>query len=250
MPVADGSGVPHNTRRRAVKDENGRRARRGAPGLARAGDPARRPAPSGLFHRSEGMQPLIALSRAIDWLNDRVGRLLLWAVLVLTLISAGNALMRYGFNYSSNAYLEIQWYLYSLIFLGAAGYTLKHNAHVRIDLVAGRLSRRAQAWIDVFGFVFMMFPPCFLIAWYGWDFFMASWVEHEISGDAGGLVRWPVKLIVPVAFGLLILQGVSELIKRIGFLRGALADEAEHHVELEEHLKAIEESHPATGGRK
>lgn len=196
------------------------------------------------------MQPLLALSRAIDWLNERVGRLLLWVVLVLTLISAGNALMRYGFNYSSNAYLEIQWYLYSLVFLGAAGYTLKHNAHVRIDLLAGRLSRRAQAWIDVFGFVFMMLPPCVLIGWYGWQFFMDSWQAHEISGDAGGLVRWPVKLIVPVAFGLLILQGVSELIKRIAFLRGVLAEDAEHHVDLEEHLKAIEGTHSATGDRK
>lgn len=196
------------------------------------------------------MQSLLALSRAIDWLSERTGRFLLWAVLVLTLISAGNTLMRYGFNYSSNAYLEVQWYLYSLVFLGAAAYTLKHNAHVRIDLIAGLLSRRAQAWIDVFGFVVMMFPPCILIAWYGWEFFMDAWSSDEISGDAGGLVRWPVKLIIPVAFALLLLQGVSELIKRIGFLRGALAQEAEHHAELEEHLKAIEETHQATGVRK
>jgi len=196
------------------------------------------------------MQPLLALSRAIDWLNDRVGRLLLWTVLALTLISAGNALMRYGFNYSSNAYLEVQWYLYSLVFLGAAGYTLKHNAHVRIDLLSSRLSRRAQAWIDVFGFIFMMFPPCILIALYGWDFFVSSWVENEVSGDAGGLTRWPVKLLVPVGFALLILQGVSELIKRIAFLRGTLAEDAERHTEIEEHLKAIEETQRTTGGRK
>lgn len=195
------------------------------------------------------MQPLLALSRAIDWLSEHIGRFLLWAVLALTLISAGNALMRYGFNYSSNAYLEVQWYLYSLIFLGAAGYTLKHNAHVRIDLVSAHLSRRAQAWIDVFGFIFMMFPPCILIAVYGWDFFVSSWAENEMSADAGGLIRWPVKLIVPVAFVLLVLQGVSELIKRIGFLRGALAEDTEHHTEIEEHLKAIEETH-APGGQK
>lgn len=196
------------------------------------------------------MQPLLALSGAIDWLNEHVGRVLLWTVLVLTLISAGNTLMRYGFNYSSNAYLEIQWYLYSLVFLGAAGYTLKHNAHVRIDLVAARLSRRAQAWIDVFGFIFMMFPPSFLIAWYGWDFFMDAWTTDEISTDAGGLIRWPVKLVIPVAFALLILQGVSELIKRIGYLRGVLAEEAEHHTAVEDHVKAIEETHETGGGRK
>lgn len=196
------------------------------------------------------MQPLLALSRAIDWLNERVGRFLLWTVLAVTLISAGNTLMRYGFNYSSNAYLEIQWYLYSLVFLGAAGYTLKHNAHVRIDLVSAHLSRRAQAWIDVFGFVFMMFPPCILIAWYGWDFFVTAWREQEMSADAGGLIRWPVKLIIPVAFVLLILQGVSELIKRIGFLRGVLAEEAEHHAEIKEHLQAIEEAQGSLGERK
>ena len=196
------------------------------------------------------MRFLLALSRLIDRLSELTGRLLLWTVLVVTLISAGNAVMRYGFNYSSNAYLEVQWYLYSLIFLGAAAYTLKHNAHVRIDLVAGRLSRRAQAWIDVFGFVFMMFPPCLLIAWYGWDFFMSAWRADEISADAGGLVRWPVKLIIPVAFAALLLQGVSELIKRIGFLRGALAEEAEHHTEVEEHRKAIEATHQDTGGRR
>jgi len=196
------------------------------------------------------MQPLLALSRAIDWLNEHVGRFLLWTVLAVTLISAGNTLMRYGFNYSSNAYLEIQWYLYSLVFLGAAGYTLKHNAHVRIDLVSAHLSRRTQAWIDVFGFVFMMLPPCILIAWYGWDFFVTSWREQEMSVDAGGLIRWPVKLIIPVAFVLLILQGVSELIKRIGFLRGVLAEEAEHHTEVEEHLRAIEETQGSMGGRK
>jgi len=200
------------------------------------------------------MHPLLALSGAIDRLNEYVGRFLLWTVLVLTLLSAGNTLMRYGFNYSSNAYLEIQWYLYSLVFLGAAGYTLKHNAHVRIDLVSARLSRRAQAWIDVFGFVFMMFPVCILLAWYGWDFFLTAWQGNEMSGDAGGLVRWPVKLIIPVAFALLILQGASELIKRIGFLRGLLAEQAEHHAEVDEHRKAIETLHQdageSGGGRK
>jgi hypothetical protein len=114
------------------------------------------------------MRILLALARAIDALNERIGRFMLWIILLCTVISAANAVARYGFNWSSNAFLEIQWYLYSLVFLGAAGYTLKHNAHVRIDLVAGRLSRRTQAWIDVFGGLFMLLPVCVIIVWFGW----------------------------------------------------------------------------------
>jgi TRAP-type mannitol/chloroaromatic compound transport system permease small subunit len=166
------------------------------------------------------MKPLLALSRAIDMLNEYAGRGACWLVLACILISAGNAVARYGFNLSSNAFLEIQWYLYSIVFLCAAGYTLKHNAHVRIDLVSGRLPQRAQAWIDVLGGVFMLLPACAIILWYGWSAFLESWRINEISGDAGGLLRWPVKLVVPLAFLLLILQGVSETIKRIAFLRG------------------------------
>lgn len=172
------------------------------------------------------MKPLLTLSRLIDALNERVGRFTTWLVLACVLISAANAVARYGFNYSSNAFLEIQWYLYSIVFLCAAGYTLKHNAHVRIDLVSGRLPQRAQAWIDVFGGVFMLLPACAIILWYGWSAFLESWRINEISGDAGGLLRWPIKLVVPVAFLLLILQGVSETIKRIAFLCGMAVEQA------------------------
>lgn len=164
------------------------------------------------------MKSLLALSRLIDSLNERVGRFTTWLVLACVLISAANAVARYGFNFSSNAFLEIQWYLYSIVFLCAAGYTLKHNAHVRIDLVSGRLSKRAQAWIDVFGGLFMLLPACAIILWYGWSAFLESWRINEMSGDAGGLLRWPVKLVVPLAFLLLILQGVSETIKRVAYL--------------------------------
>ena len=168
------------------------------------------------------MKPLLALSRAIDALNETVGRGACWLVLLCILISAGNAVTRYGFSYSSNGLLEIQWYLYTLVFLGAAGYTLKHNAHVRIDLVAARLSPRTQAWIDIFGGLFMLLPACFIIAWFGWDMFMRSFEIMERSSDAGGLIRWPAKILVPLGFALLILQGLSETIKRIAFLQGRI----------------------------
>ncbi|MGA0023113.1 MAG: TRAP transporter small permease subunit [Burkholderiales bacterium] len=168
------------------------------------------------------MKMLLALSRAIDALNETAGRGTWWLVLLCIFISAGNAVARYGFNLSSNAFLEIQWYLYSIVFLGAAGYTLKHNAHVRIDLVAGRLTPRAQAWIDLFGHVFMLLPVCAIMLWFGWSAFAESYRINEISTDAGGLLRWPIKFLVPAAFALLILQGASETIKKIAFLRGML----------------------------
>lgn len=166
------------------------------------------------------MNTLLALSRAIDTLNEFAGRGARWLVLACILISAGNAVARYGFNLSSNGFLEIQWYLYSIVFLGAAGYTLKHNAHVRIDLIAGRLSARAQAWIDIFGHLFMLLPVCAIMLWFGWTAFLESYRINELSPDAGGLLRWPIKLVVPAAFALLILQGVSETIKKLAQLRG------------------------------
>ncbi len=173
------------------------------------------------------MKPLLKLSRAIDALNETVGRGAWWLVLLCIFISAGNAVARYGFNLSSNGFLEIQWYLYSAVFLGAAGYALKHNAHVRIDLVAGRLSPRAQAWIDLFGHLFMLLPVCAIMLWFGWQAFAESYRINEISTDAGGLLRWPIKFVVPAAFALLILQGVSETIKKIAVLRGLMQPAAE-----------------------
>jgi len=170
------------------------------------------------------MKPLLALSRLIDSLNERVGRLATWLVLACVLISAANAVARYGFSFSSNAFLEIQWYLYSIVYLCAAGYALKHNAHVRIDLVAGHLSRRAQLWVDVFGGLFMLLPVCAIILWFGWSAFLESYRINEMSGDAGGLARWPIKFVVPLAFLLLAMQGVSETIKRVAILRGFIPD--------------------------
>lgn len=166
------------------------------------------------------MRVLLAFARLIDYLNEYVGRAVAWLVLVAVLVSAGNALMRYAFSMSSNAWLEIQWYLFSAIFLLAAGWTLKRNAHVRIDVLTARLSPRAQAWIEILGGIFFLLPMAVLILYLSWPMFMQSYVGHEISGDAGGLVRWPVKLLIPAGFALLVLQGVSQIITRIAFLRG------------------------------
>jgi len=166
------------------------------------------------------VKSLLALARLIDALTERVGHLVIWLVLVATLISAGNALSRYLLGESSNAWLEIQWYLFGAMFLLAAGYTLKHNGHVRIDIFYGRWSAKGQAWIDLIGGVLFLLPMAILLAWLAWPMFLDAWLSHEMSPDAGGLVRWPVKLLLPLGFCLLALQGVAEVIKRLGVLSG------------------------------
>ena len=168
------------------------------------------------------MNVLLTLARLIDALTERVGRLSIWLVLIATLISAGNALARYALGESSNAWLEIQWYLFGAMFLLAAGYTLKHNGHVRIDIFYNRFDTRGQAWIDLVGGLLFLLPMAVLLAWLAWPIFMDAWTTHEMSPDAGGLVRWPVKLLLPVGFFLLALQGVAEVIKRLGVLSGHL----------------------------
>ena len=168
------------------------------------------------------MKPLLALARLIDALTERIGSLVIWLVLAATLISAGNALARYTLGESSNAWLEIQWYLFGAMFLLAAGYTLKHNGHVRIDILYNRLGPRGQAWIDLVGSLVFLLPMAVLLAWLSWPMAHEAWVTHERSPDAGGLLRWPVKLLLPVGFGLLTLQGVAEVIKRLGVLSGHL----------------------------
>jgi TRAP-type mannitol/chloroaromatic compound transport system permease small subunit len=192
------------------------------------------------------LNALLALSRAIDALSERIGRVIYWFVLVVVLISAANATIRKLFNYSSNAYLEIQWYLFSVIFLFGAGYVLLHNAHVRIDIVSGRLSARAQNWIDVFGLLFFLFPMAITIMWLSWPLFMDSYTRNEVSTNAGGLTIWPARLMVPIGFFLLIMQGVSELIKRIAFLRGLIPNPLERHDKSaeEELLEEMAREHP------
>lgn len=164
------------------------------------------------------MSLLLSLSRLIDWINERVGRSVLWLVLIAVVISAGNALVRKLFNTSSNALLEIQWYLFAAIFMLAAGYTFLRNEHVRIDVVTSHLSPKGQNMVDIFGIVFFLMPMVGLVLWLSWAPFMLSFNSGEMSANAGGLIRWPVKLLLPVGLALLFLQGVSELIKRIAFL--------------------------------
>ena len=173
------------------------------------------------------MNALLGLSRLIDGINERLGRLVYWLVLAAALISAGNAIMRKAFNLSSNAFLEIQWYLFSAIFLLAAGYTLLRNEHVRIDIVSGRFSAQTRAWIDIFGLLFFFFPMVWLFIDLGWPFFKLAYDTGEMSANPSGLIRWPAKLLVPVGFSFLALQGISELIKRIAFLRGLIPDPLE-----------------------
>lgn len=168
------------------------------------------------------MSILLAVSRLIDAINDRIGRLVYWLVLIAVLISSGNAVVRYGLNTSSNAWLEVQWYLFSAVFLLCAGYTLLRNEHIRIDIIAGRFSERGQTWIDVFGDVVFLLPIAIILAWLSWPVFLDSYIHNEMSGDAGGLVRWPVKILMPIGFSLLVLQGISELIKRVAFLMGLI----------------------------
>jgi TRAP-type mannitol/chloroaromatic compound transport system permease small subunit len=172
---------------------------------------------------------LLRLCGFIDTLNDRVGRAVCWLILVAVLVSSGNAVVRYSLNTSSNAWLEVQWYLFSAVFLLCAGYTLRHNEHIRIDIVTGRFSRRTQAWIDILGGLLFLLPMAILILWLSWPMVQESWLRNEYSSDAGGLLRWPAKALIPVGFLLLSLQGLSEIIKRIAFLRGLIPDPADAH---------------------
>lgn len=170
------------------------------------------------------MNALLKLSRAIDALTERIGKIALWVVLIVVLISAGNAVMRYTLNFSSNAFLEVQWNLFGLIFLSCSGYTLLRNEHVRIDLISGRFSKRTQAWIDVFGILFFLMPMAVAILVLSWPVFLHAFESNEMSNSAGGLIVWPARFMVPAGFLLLIAQAISELIKRIGFLKGLCPD--------------------------
>lgn len=166
------------------------------------------------------MGVLLNFSRAVDRLNAWVGKYAIWLILGSTVISAVNALVRYTFNTSSNAFLEIQWYLFAWSFLVAAGFTLLHREHVRIDVINSHLSKKAQIWIDIIGFAFFLTPVCLLVLYYGIPLLMEKYSSGEMSGNPGGLIRWPVWLAIPVGFTLLMLQGWSELIKRVAFITG------------------------------
>jgi TRAP-type mannitol/chloroaromatic compound transport system permease small subunit len=170
---------------------------------------------------------LLKLSGLIDALNRFIGRWVIWLVLGSTVISAVNAVVRKLFNVGSNAFLELQWYLFAASFLLAAGYTLLNNEHVRIDVVASRFSKRTQAWLDVFGFVAFLLPMCATLLYLGVPFLLQGLRSGEVSSNAGGLILWPVYALIPLGFALLGLQAVSELIKRLGFLQGLIPDPSE-----------------------
>lgn len=170
------------------------------------------------------MQALLKFSRGVDWLNTQVGKYVIWLILASTVISGVNAVVRKVFNTSSNAFLEVQWYLFAASFLLAAGYTLLQGEHVKVDVLSSRLSKRKQIWIDIFGFACFLTPMSLAVLWFGVPFFLQAFQTGEMSSNAGGLIRWPVYLMMPLGFALLLLQGWSELIKRIAFLKGLIDD--------------------------
>jgi TRAP-type mannitol/chloroaromatic compound transport system permease small subunit len=172
--------------------------------------------------QGDDVTPLLKLSGLIDRVNDRVGKLTMWLVLAAVLISAGNAIVRKAFNIGSNAFLEIQWYIFAAVFMLGVGYVMLKNAHVRIDFISSRLSKRTNAWIDAIGIVIFTIPLSIIMIDLGWPLFARALQSGEMSQNAGGLIRWPALMLVPLGFAILLLQSISELIKRIAFLRGVL----------------------------
>jgi TRAP-type mannitol/chloroaromatic compound transport system permease small subunit len=170
---------------------------------------------------------LLRLCRLYDRFDAWVGRLVSWLILVAVLVSSGNATVRYVFDTSSNGWLELQWYLYSAVFLVCSGYTLQRNEHIRIDIFISRLPVRARTWIDILGGLFFLLPMALIILWLSLPMVAESYFRHEVSADAGGLLRWPAQILIPIGFALLALQGVSEIVKRIAFLKGLIPDPAE-----------------------
>jgi TRAP-type mannitol/chloroaromatic compound transport system permease small subunit len=174
------------------------------------------------------MNALLRLSARIDAANELIGKIAGWFGLLAVVVCTVNAIFRYAFNMSSNAWLELQWYFNAAMFLLVAAWALKRNDHVRIDVIGGRLPRKAQAWIDILGGLLALLPASLIIAWYSWPSLVNSYLISEYSSDPGGLIRWPIRLLIPVAFGLLALQGVSEIIKKVAFLKGLVPFPGEH----------------------
>jgi TRAP-type mannitol/chloroaromatic compound transport system permease small subunit len=166
------------------------------------------------------MRFLLAFADAVDWLSEQVGQATKWLVLFSSVISAFNALMRYTIHYISNAWLEIQWYMFGAMFLLAAGYALKYEEHVRVDVFYSKMSPRTQAWVDAFGGILFLMPTAVIIAWLGIPMVVNSYRIHEYSSDAGGLLRWPIKIMIPLGFALLALQGIAEIIKKTAVALG------------------------------
>ena len=179
------------------------------------------------------MDALLRFSRLIDSINDRFGLLANWLVLAACVISAGNAFMRYGFSLSSNAWLEIQWYLFAGMVMLGASHTLRVNEHVRVDVLYSRYGARTRLWLDLVGGILFLLPMTVIIGWLSWPLFANAWAVGEVSGNAGGLLRWPVKILIPLGFLLLTLQGLSEIIKRAAALAGRIDLDARYERPLQ-----------------
>src|SRR5690242_9166636 len=184
--------------------------------------------PAGAAAGEKMMRPLLGLSNAIDLLNEKLGNICNFLILAACVVSAGNAMIRYAFGYSSNAWLELQWYMFAIVVMFGASYTFKRNEHVRVEILYLMLSERGQLWLDMIGTLFFLIPACLLLAYLSWPFFHQAYVVGEISSNAGGLVRWPIKFVIPAGFVLLALQGVSEVIKRIAALQGYVTIDAKY----------------------
>src|SRR5712664_3825078 len=178
--------------------------------------------------RENTMRPLLALSTAIDFLNQKFGDVCNFLVLTACIVSAANAMIRYAFGYSSNSWLELQWYMFAVFVMFGASYTFKRNEHVRVEILYLMLSERGQLWLDLIGTLFFLIPSCLLLAYLSWPFFMQAYNVGEISSNAGGLVRWPIKFVIPAGFVMLALQGVSEVIKRIAALQNLVTIDAKY----------------------
>jgi TRAP-type mannitol/chloroaromatic compound transport system permease small subunit len=170
------------------------------------------------------MAPLLAASRQIDRFNEAIGKSMRWLVLAAVLISAGNAIVRKAFSIGSNSLLEIQWYLFAAVFMLGGGYAFLRNVHVRIDFVSSKLSKRTNTIIDILGIVIFLIPLCLILINLSWPLFVSTWTSGEMSSNAGGLIRWPVMMLIPLGFGLLLLQAFSELTKRFAFLKGLIPE--------------------------
>ena len=192
---------------------------------------AHEPRTSQDLYKGINLEGLLKLSRAIDFVNDRFGEIANWLVLTACLISAGNAASRYLFSASSNAWLEVHWYMFAGMVLLGGPYTLKVNEHVRVDLFYSSVSERVRLWIDILGCLLFLLPICVILVYFTWPWFTESWRINETSSNAGGLIRWPVKLLLPVGFALMALQGVSEIINRVAFLNGFPVESLEAHYE-------------------
>jgi len=174
------------------------------------------------------MRPLLSISNAIDLLNQKLGDVCNFLILAACVVSAANAMIRYAFGYSSNAWLELQWYMFAIVIMFGAAYTFKRNEHVRVEILYLMLSERGQLWLDLIGTVVFLIPSCLLLAYLSWPFFQQAYAVGEISSNAGGLIRWPIKFVIPAGFVMLALQGVSEAIKRIAALKGYVVIDAKY----------------------